>query len=33
MLENHRYVFDETTGNAPRYRLAEEFVELLRAEK
>ena len=30
ILENHGYVIDDTTGNVPRYRIAEEFVELLR---
>lgn len=29
ILENHGYVVDVTTGNAPKYRMTEEFVDLL----
>ena len=30
ILENHGYVFDVTTGNASKYQLTEEFIELVR---
>lgn len=30
ILENYGYAYDDTTTNATRYRLTEEFVDLLR---
>ena len=31
ILENHGFIFEETTGKLPRYRMTEEFVGLLRS--
>ena len=29
ILENHGYIADVTPGNAPKYCMSEEFVELI----